>query len=389
MIKSRTIITILAAFILTWLSLLFDNTLLEIIQNNRIPLISQINLFVTDIGLFAVTSTLFAYAVFSKKYKEIVLIFLACLISVELAYLMKKTFLIHRPFVNPELEIKALTYATGYTFPSMHAAFSMALIPFLKRTFKSKFAVISLITFYLLIVISRPYLGVHYVSDVIFGGLIGYSIAHIILWLEKKYSLYEKIIFHAKTKKEVRRQITHVLTGILLIFLLKFDLLNAEILALVLVIGAILSVLSRHYKIPLIHSILHYFERGQDINRFPGKGAFFMILGIFLSIILFETNIAFAAITIMVIGDAVSPIVGIYFGNHKLPFNREKHYEGLLLAIVLTTLAAYTFVDFDKAFIAATGAMFLESAMVPRLDKIIDDNLIIPLVAGGILTLIS
>ena len=38
-----------------------------------------------------------------------------------------------------------------------------------------------------LIVFSRFYVGVHYISDLIIGAMLGYLIGLFVLWLDKKY----------------------------------------------------------------------------------------------------------------------------------------------------------------------------------------------------------
>ncbi len=85
----------------------------------------------------------------------------------------------NRPYITLA-NIIPLKTARDYSFPSGHTAvaFSAAL------TINSSVPlVISIISFVLAVLIgySRIYIGVHYPSDVIVGGLIGYVIAGILL----------------------------------------------------------------------------------------------------------------------------------------------------------------------------------------------------------------
>ena len=85
----------------------------------------------------------------------------------------------NRPYITLA-NIIPLKTARDYSFPSGHTAvaFSAAL------TINSSVPlVISIISFVLTVLIgySRIYIGVHYPSDVIVGGLIGYVIAGILL----------------------------------------------------------------------------------------------------------------------------------------------------------------------------------------------------------------
>jgi len=85
----------------------------------------------------------------------------------------------NRPYITLA-NIIPLKTARDYSFPSGHtaAAFSAAL------TINASVPLaISIISFVLAVLIgySRIYIGVHYPSDVIVGGLIGYGIAGVLL----------------------------------------------------------------------------------------------------------------------------------------------------------------------------------------------------------------
>ena len=118
------------------------------------------------------------------------------------------------------------------------------------------------------------------------------------------------------------------------------------------------------------------------MEKFPGKGSFFLVLGSFLAMLLFDEKIALAAIAIMAVGDSLTTIIGIYFGSIKSPLNPMKHLEGTMLAIIAGTIAAFNFVPFQMAFFGAVVAMLFEALTIRHIDNLIDDNLLIPLVAG-------
>ena len=152
--------------------------------------------------------------------------------------------------------------------------------------------------------------------------------------------------------------------------------------------GCLFSLLKKKKKIPIIYPILRTFERPKQMKTFPGKGSFFLVMGSFIALVLFPEPIALAAIAIMAIGDSLTTLIGVYFGFIKSPTNNLKHLEGTALAIIAGTIAAFNFVSFEKAFIGAFVAMLFEALTIRHLDRVIDDNLLIPIIAGLTMTFI-
>lgn len=381
--KSTYIIIALLIFVAC---LFYDNQILKFVYELRNPFINKLMAFKTNWGLFIISLGLLIFSIAKKKYKIIALILLAVALSLETSYLLKKLTQIPRPFIVEELNITALSAAYGFSFPSLHTTYSFALLPFLKKIFKSKIAITIVGLLLLVIPISRVYLGVHYLSDVIAGAILGYTAAIFWSYMDEKYKIYDWFLFHINDKRELRRQVIHLLAGIAILFILRYFPIPIEIFFIAIISGGVLSIMLKKYKLPYLYPALKFFERPRDLDFFPGKGAFFYLAGILLALIFFERNIAMAAIAIMAVGDAITSIIGTYFGKIKNPFNQKKHLEGTILAIIASTLAAYFFVSFEKAFLASTAAMLIESIDIRYLDKAIDDNVVIPIVAGVVMT---
>ena len=367
----------------------FNDEILHFVVSLRFSPLNEVMLFMTKEGLAVLAAVVGAALLIKKRFVEFTLIVLAAIVGMESGYLMKKILHIPRPFVTEALSDIALKFTTGYSLPSLHAVFCFSLIPFLGRGFKSRAVRWGLAAALLFIAFSRVYLGLHYVTDLLIGALIGYGAAKFWLIVDERFNVGARLVHQIKTNLELRRQMAHALTGIALILLIKVGVVTPTVLAVVLVAGTVAIILIRDYRIPGISHALRLFERARDMRFFPGRGAFFFVLGSLLALLLFERQIAIAGIAIMAVGDAVTTVIGIYFGRFKNPFNPEKHLEGTMLAIIISTLAAFTFVDFHLAFFGAVAGIFVESLAIKFIDRVIDDNLLIPLVAGVVMTAIS
>jgi len=154
----------------------------------------------------------------------------------------------------------------------------------------------------------------------------------------------------------------------------------------VLLMGIVLIVLSLKFEIPLIHWFLIHFERKEDYEVFPGKGAFFSVLGMFIVITLFSSQIAKASIMVLALGDSISYFVGIKFGKINHPLSKEKLIEGNITGGVVGAIGAAIFVPFPYALISSLSAMILEGVYLgPKLSKVADDNVTVPFITAIIL----
>ena len=187
---------------------------------------------------------------------------------------------------------------------------------------------------------------------------------------------------------EIRRGIFHMLVGISIILIILVLPSPNYFLFSILLVGVLLSFLSVHYKLPIIHRSLCLFERKCNKNL-PGKGVLFFFAGALLSIQLFDTQIAIAAIIILTFADPASHFIGRNFGKITSSLNRKKKVEGTIAGILLGTFFASFFVPLWLAFIGSLFGMIAELAGMRMAEQEIDDNIIIPLVAGTVMHLIS
>ena len=190
---------------------------------------------------------------------------------------------------------------------------------------------------------------------------------------------------------ELRRQLMHIFVGVFAVVLLHFEILSAWSVFLLIIVGILVSLLSKRVRIPFFSYFLDKFERREDLQTFPGKGMIFLFIGILLVLKLFDKNIALASIMILALGDSVSHIFGAQFGRTQNIINRDgkKLLEGTLAGTVMGFLGAVMFVPVPEAFLGSFVAMLAEVVKFDFNDHTLDDNLVVPLIAGTVMFLVG
>ena len=171
-----------------------DNAIYETIIKIMNSNITAIMIFISFLGSAITLITLALASIFlvkDKKYSKLIMLNLA--LSFILNRILKLIIARPRP---PRLR---LVIENGYSFPSGHSMVSFAFYGFLiylinknLKNKKIKYPLIILLGLLILLIgISRIYLGVHYVTDVLGGYIIGliYLIVFIKVLKKKKIKL--------------------------------------------------------------------------------------------------------------------------------------------------------------------------------------------------------
>jgi len=124
----------------------------------------------------------------------------------------------------------------------------------------------------------------------------------------------------------------------------------------------------------------------------PFAGAFWFYFGAGLAFLVFPLNAASAAGATLAISDSLSTIIGKRFGKRRII--GKKTLEGTMAFFVSAFFVCLLFFNPAGAAIGAAAASFAE--LLPewkpvsrsRLSGLLDDNLLIPLIAGFVLTLL-
>ena len=106
---------------------------------------------------------------------------------------------------------------------------------------------------------------------------------------------------------------------------------------------------------------------------------------------LFSKEIALAAIMVLAFGDSISHLAGRYLGRTRNLFNGKsrKLLEGTVAGVFAGFLGALVFVPALEAFLGSLVAMVVEALEFEMNGKSIDDNLLVPLVAGTVMYLVA
>lgn len=189
-----------------------------------------------------------------------------------------------------------------------------------------------------------------------------------------------------RIRLEIKRQPFHILVGLLLIALIYYDLLRPMILLIIIIIAIIFSFLIKKTKPKTVYKLLQFIEREEALEGVPGKGLIAYLIGALLVILLFEKEIALASIMILALGDSFSRLIGP-FGRIRHPFNNTKFLEGVIAGMIAGALGAMLFVKPSEAIVGSFFAMLLEGFDLRLFKYKIDDNIIIPSIAGVVIWL--
>ena len=189
-------------------------------------------------------------------------------------------------------------------------------------------------------------------------------------------------------KREFRRQAVHILVGFFVIIAHSF--LGQDAVSLFLVIalvGVIISSLILRGNLGWLKKVLAVFERKKDLEEFPGRGPVYFFLGAAATLMLFDPNVAYAGILILSLGDSFNHYYNRQTEYKTFPWNNKKNWRGLIVGVLIGTLGASSLVPFGQAFVASFIALLLESMPLRIAHLYLNDNIFVPLVAAGILTL--
>lgn len=181
-VKMNYLYIIALAVLLFYASAVIDEGVRSAFENVKfLPL----DLFFSILTNFGIVLALFlgipSLMLYKKDKKAVYFIFLAFVSAFFLSFILKLIALRQRP---AEVLYYPLVKIINYSFPSMHSMVVFALLPLLVYFIPRQKYFWIILAF--LIAFTRIYFNFHYLSDVVFGIIVGYLIGEIFLKLYKK-----------------------------------------------------------------------------------------------------------------------------------------------------------------------------------------------------------
>lgn len=96
-------------------------------------------------------------------------------------------------------------------------------------------------------------------------------------------------------------------------------------------------------------------------------------------VLLLSKPVAILTIAVTLLGDTFAAIFGVAFGNHKLPTNSGKSWEGTVAGTTTSFLVTFLLSSSNLQLSIVSAAVF---ATIDMLKLPIDDNFLMPLVVG-------
>jgi dolichol kinase len=189
--------------------------------------------------------------------------------------------------------------------------------------------------------------------------------------------------------KHLGRKLYHLLGGLGLLSLYYVLGRQQALICYGILIVTVLAVDITRLRVPAFNQFIQTrfssFIRKNEANKLTGTAPY--VLGIALTLLLYRTDIATAAICFLAFGDVAATTVGERYGQTKI--SGEKSLEGTLAFVAAAVLSGVllNFAGIHLLYgLILTGSII--AAGVELLPLPLNDNLVIPVVSGGAMELI-
>ncbi|MDQ1261362.1 MAG: Cytidylyltransferase family protein [Euryarchaeota archaeon] len=196
------------------------------------------------------------------------------------------------------------------------------------------------------------------------------------------YAIAEAIVFRQKKAinriDERARKAAHIISNLSACLLIWF--LGIQTTSYFVLLGTCIGIFLMHLKIigikiPGIDGWLRNVGREGEI---PGEGALYNALGILFALSVLRNNYAAAisVVLILALGDGFATYIGTRYGKHKLPWNKNKTFEGSI------GFAAGAICALFVMPIPATIPVVMSATIIESLPLRVNDNIVLPVISS-------
>ena len=200
--EKKRIIIFSLIIILAFVSFFYDTGIIRFIESKRTFSLDYIFLsFVFASNVFIIFFFLTSLFLWNEnKRRWIFPLWFSGAMAFVISFILKVLIARPRPFEVSSISVLQIAFnfmknnfnTWNFSFPSFEALLVFTAIPFINKGFK-KFKWIWFI-FACLIAFSRVYFGIHYLSDILAGGMIGYLLGILIVKVEEKQKIGSKLM---------------------------------------------------------------------------------------------------------------------------------------------------------------------------------------------------
>lgn len=167
-----------------------DMYVTRVIQSLHNTILDNIFSFITTLGNLGIIWIIISIALLcTRKYRKAGMVSIVALIIGALLgeVFLKNLFKRNRPFMVMEGIKTVVKLPTTYSFPSGHTTSSIAAMLSIVNNVKDKFLKVFVIVSAILITLSRLYLGVHFLTDILGGIALGILSYHVSKYINQRY----------------------------------------------------------------------------------------------------------------------------------------------------------------------------------------------------------
>mgnify|MGYP000014566915 CR=1 FL=1 len=183
----------------------------------------------------------------------------------------------------------------------------------------------------------------------------------------------------------ILRKVIHI--GGFSVPLICISIFNRYTVALLILLITMLYIISEMRKMTgrstALISYITYKAAGKPEYQGFVMAPIFYALGIVASLIIFSEPVGYVAITTLTLGDGAASFFGQRFGRRRIPFNKDKSFEGTVCGFLFAFCGSLLFIDPLRALITSAIGMLAEVSPSP-----VNDNLTVPLLSGLTLTVL-